>query len=107
MKPFLARYKVWDKGLFYFLDDCQGKYVHHVCIFGVGDLYRLQGRRHMFANKFEVEFEPVALDCMEEWYFNTTREEGRGRLKFDDSYYKNLGFVKNQVLLSSTGYRAT
>ncbi|XP_046544409.1 beta-1,3-galactosyl-O-glycosyl-glycoprotein beta-1,6-N-acetylglucosaminyltransferase 3-like [Haliotis rubra] len=105
-KPFLARYKVWDKGLFFFLDDCQGKYVRHICIFGVGDLHRLVQRKHLFANKFQLDFEPLVLDCMEEWYFNMTHDEHLGKLDFDDRYYRNLGFVKNQVPLSPTSYRA-
>ncbi|XP_067663732.1 beta-1,3-galactosyl-O-glycosyl-glycoprotein beta-1,6-N-acetylglucosaminyltransferase 4-like [Haliotis asinina] len=96
-KPFLSRYKIWDNGFHILLDDCQGKYVHDICIFGVGDLSRFQKRKELFANKFHIDFEPLVYDCMEQKYFNTVREEQRGISNFDDTYYRYVGFVISQV----------
>ncbi|XP_046551049.1 N-acetyllactosaminide beta-1,6-N-acetylglucosaminyl-transferase-like [Haliotis rubra] len=98
-KPFLARYKVWQGGKL-FGGDCQGKYVRHICIFGVGDLAKFPERKELFANKFHLDFQPAALQCMDEWYLSRTLRERRGESTFDDSYYKTLGFVKNKIPLT-------
>ncbi|XP_067677832.1 beta-1,3-galactosyl-O-glycosyl-glycoprotein beta-1,6-N-acetylglucosaminyltransferase-like [Haliotis asinina] len=95
-KPFLARYKVWQGGKL-FGGECQGKYVRHICIFGVGDLSKFPERRELFANKFHLDFQPAALQCMDEWYYSRTLRERRGESTFDDSYYKTLGFVKHKI----------
>ncbi|XP_046352711.1 beta-1,3-galactosyl-O-glycosyl-glycoprotein beta-1,6-N-acetylglucosaminyltransferase-like isoform X1 [Haliotis rufescens] len=97
IKPFLARYKIWDNGVHFFMDDCQGKYVHHICIFGVGDLSRFQKRQELFANKFHIDFEPIVYECMEERYFTAVKEEQRGVVDFDITFYRSVGFVLHQV----------
>ncbi|XP_035692953.1 N-acetyllactosaminide beta-1,6-N-acetylglucosaminyl-transferase-like [Branchiostoma floridae] len=45
---------------------CQGKYVRDVCIFGVGDMQWLIDCHHLFANKFDLNFDPVILQCLQE-----------------------------------------
>ena len=89
-KPFLARYKNWG-------GPCSGKRVRSICIFGIGDLPKLRHRPELFANKFYSDFEHFTMDCMEELIYNRTRDEFIGTLKFDNSYYRNLSFVKNKV----------
>ena len=75
-----------------------GKIVRGLCIFGVGDLKLLGGRPEMFANKFHADFEPVAYDCMEERLHNRTREElVRGDVELNETFYKELAFVKSHV----------
>ncbi|XP_061197688.1 beta-1,3-galactosyl-O-glycosyl-glycoprotein beta-1,6-N-acetylglucosaminyltransferase 3-like [Saccostrea echinata] len=50
--------------------DCHGKYVRDVCVFGIGDLNKLVSEKELFANKFYHDYQPLALQCMEEWYLN-------------------------------------
>ncbi|CAC5370381.1 unnamed protein product [Mytilus coruscus] len=49
---------------------CHGQIVRDICIFGIEDLPTLVGLPHMFANKFYLDYQPLTLDCLEEWYFS-------------------------------------
>jgi len=53
---------------------CHGKKVRNICIFGIKDLpYLYQARQsRLFANKFYIEYEPLALDCLDELLRNET-----------------------------------
>ncbi len=68
-----------------------------VCVLAVGDLQLLSQRPEMFLNKFYLDYNPLALDCMEELHYNITREEIMGTRKFDTLYYEHLDFVINHV----------
>ena len=68
-----------------------------VCIWSVGDLPLLRTRPELFTNKFYLDYEPLAYDCMEELHYNRTREEVLGVRQFSTLYYQQLGFVKNHV----------
>ncbi|XP_067685318.1 beta-1,3-galactosyl-O-glycosyl-glycoprotein beta-1,6-N-acetylglucosaminyltransferase 3-like isoform X2 [Haliotis asinina] len=95
-KPFLARFKSWygsKMGNW----SCTGKLVRSVCVFGVGDLPILTTRPNLFANKFYWDFQPLTLDCLEEWHYNRTRDEYLGEYAFNTSYYTTLDFVKNKI----------
>ncbi|XP_062888324.1 beta-1,3-galactosyl-O-glycosyl-glycoprotein beta-1,6-N-acetylglucosaminyltransferase-like [Mobula hypostoma] len=45
---------------------CTGSHRRSVCIYGVGDLSWLLQQHHLFANKFDVDMDPIALDCLEQ-----------------------------------------
>ncbi|XP_057701484.1 N-acetyllactosaminide beta-1,6-N-acetylglucosaminyl-transferase isoform X2 [Corythoichthys intestinalis] len=49
---------------------CNGRYVRSICVYGLKDLPWLIKKESMFANKFENDFEPEALDCLEQWHRN-------------------------------------
>ncbi|KAK5872162.1 hypothetical protein PBY51_012887 [Eleginops maclovinus] len=49
---------------------CKGHYVRDICIYGVEDLPWIVKRNSMFANKFESNTFPEALDCLEQWHRN-------------------------------------
>ncbi|XP_070555438.1 N-acetyllactosaminide beta-1,6-N-acetylglucosaminyl-transferase-like [Ptychodera flava] len=49
---------------------CAGQYVRQVCVFGVGDLPWLTFQHHLFANKFDLNLDPVVVQCLEEWLKN-------------------------------------
>jgi beta-1,3-galactosyl-O-glycosyl-glycoprotein beta-1,6-N-acetylglucosaminyltransferase len=66
-----------------------------VCIFSVGDLALLASRPELFANKFYLDYEPLALDCMEQLHFGRLENELSGA-KFDTSFYESQSFVKNR-----------
>ncbi|XP_077995884.1 N-acetyllactosaminide beta-1,6-N-acetylglucosaminyl-transferase-like [Glandiceps talaboti] len=62
----LARAKLWDNTASNGGVRCHGKYIHDICILTTGDLPWLLRQPFIFANKFHVDFDPLALDCLEE-----------------------------------------
>ncbi|XP_027023271.1 beta-1,3-galactosyl-O-glycosyl-glycoprotein beta-1,6-N-acetylglucosaminyltransferase-like [Tachysurus fulvidraco] len=46
---------------------CQGIHIRTVCVYGVGDLQWLLKQRHLFANKFDTDFDPIAIRCLEKY----------------------------------------
>ncbi|XP_070176884.1 beta-1,3-galactosyl-O-glycosyl-glycoprotein beta-1,6-N-acetylglucosaminyltransferase-like [Littorina saxatilis] len=105
MKPYLSRFKNWghnwkdSEGRMNFNWPCLGKRVRTICIFGVGDLPSLTSRKEFFANKFHIDFEPLVLDCLEEWLWNMTMDGYSGRAEFDASFYRQLNIAHNHVQL--------
>ncbi|KAG9486786.1 beta-1,3-galactosyl-O-glycosyl-glycoprotein beta-1,6-N-acetylglucosaminyltransferase [Eleutherodactylus coqui] len=45
---------------------CSGTHVRSVCVFGAGDLKFMLGKHHLFANKFDVNVDSTAIQCLEE-----------------------------------------
>ncbi|KAM4052716.1 beta-1,3-galactosyl-O-glycosyl-glycoprotein beta-1,6-N-acetylglucosaminyltransferase [Anomaloglossus baeobatrachus] len=45
---------------------CAGTHVRSVCVFGAGDLQFMLGKHHLFANKFDVDVDSIAIQCLEE-----------------------------------------
>jgi len=84
-KEFMAVYVKWKSTT----DRCAGKYVHYICILGVGDLRDLLPRREFFVNKFDIEYEPLAFECAERWLQHRVRCPA----KTDVEFYQNLSFV--------------
>ena len=76
-------------------ESCRGKFVRMICIFGVGDLPRLHQAKELFANKFHYDYNPIAYDCMEDWYNKKVAMEKSGKLDFDTTMYSNRYFVQN------------
>ncbi|XP_062569797.1 beta-1,3-galactosyl-O-glycosyl-glycoprotein beta-1,6-N-acetylglucosaminyltransferase 3-like [Saccostrea cucullata] len=66
--------------------DCNGKYVHDVCVFGIWDINRVVSEKELFANKFHHDFQPLALQCMEEWFLNKSFSPK----PFGTDYYRKL-----------------
>ncbi|WAQ97710.1 GCNT3-like protein [Mya arenaria] len=85
-KPWLAVHAAWGG-----VDPCKGKYVRGVCVFGLGDLAALVHKRHLFVNKFHLEYQPLALECLEEWLHNRTAEPAHQPLNL--TYYRKLPFI--------------
>ncbi|XP_074658871.1 beta-1,3-galactosyl-O-glycosyl-glycoprotein beta-1,6-N-acetylglucosaminyltransferase-like [Tubulanus polymorphus] len=94
--PFLARLKYWKNE-----NPCSaGFWRKEICILTAGELPTLSRRPELFANKFFWNFSPVGFDCLEELYFNRTREQfakGLSASSIDLSYYKSLDYVSNHV----------
>ena len=89
-----TRYKVWTEEP---VHPCAGKFVRMICHFGVGDLPRLTTSPQMFANKFTYHYQPLAYDCLEEWYFHKIQLEEAGRpLPLNLSLYEHSKLVKNR-----------
>ena len=91
-KPFLAALIKW-----WGLEECGGDFVHGVCIFGTEDLPGLIKKKHgpLFANKFDLNSEPIAYECMEAWI--TYRTICPDVASFDLDYYTELT-AKNMLL---------
>ena len=73
-KSFFGRYIGWNSSKH--LERCKAKhYVHNVCVFGVEDLPAIKLRSEIIANKFDIEYDPIAYKCMEEWVHNKTLKQ--------------------------------
>ena len=49
-----------------------GKFVRGICIFGIGDLPAMTSTKYLFANKFYLNYQYLAMDCLEELLWNRT-----------------------------------
>jgi hypothetical protein len=49
--------------------------MHGVCIFSLRDLSLLITRHEFFANKFILDYDPIAYQCMEEWIFKQSKSQ--------------------------------
>ncbi|GAB1609434.1 beta-1,3-galactosyl-O-glycosyl-glycoprotein beta-1,6-N-acetylglucosaminyltransferase 3-like [Argonauta hians] len=85
-KLWLATYANWFRE-----EPCSGILVRGICVFGVGDIPNLIKKKQLFVNKFYLNLQPVAMDCMEEWYFRQVRSP----FKLDLDFYRNLPFVNS------------
>ncbi|KAL6458389.1 hypothetical protein MHYP_G00336190 [Metynnis hypsauchen] len=47
---------------------CNGHYVRDICVYAIEDLPWIIKKNSMFANKFESNSFPEALDCLEQWH---------------------------------------
>ena len=90
---FITRFVNWEDGPF----NCAGKRVRSVCVFAVRDLPLLATRMELFANKFHIKYEPLALDCIEELHYNRTRKEILKGPNINRKFYENLDFVRNHI----------
>ncbi|KAJ8307860.1 hypothetical protein KUTeg_014588 [Tegillarca granosa] len=76
---------------------CHGKSIRGICVFGVGDLPLLKEMPHLFTNKFHLTYQPIALDCMEEFHYNRTRDEYYNKFTFNTTFYEKLEFIKHVI----------
>ena len=49
---------------------CNGYFKHGICVFSVGDISVLLEKSEFFVNKFEIEFDPIAYQCMEDRFID-------------------------------------
>ena len=95
-KPWLAVYAAWGRNE---IDPCFSlHFIHGVCIFGIDDLPQLIGRKELFANKFHLHYQYLAMDCLEEYLWNRTIHPP----VFDSYYYRRLPFINQEVLAQPT-----
>ncbi|XP_061758104.1 beta-1,3-galactosyl-O-glycosyl-glycoprotein beta-1,6-N-acetylglucosaminyltransferase-like [Nerophis ophidion] len=61
----------WHEGARTMMDavypECQGRHVRAICVYGVGDLQWILEQHHLFANKFDTDFDSVAVFCLEKY----------------------------------------
>uniref|UniRef100_A0A3B4ZCA0 Glucosaminyl (N-acetyl) transferase 3, mucin type n=1 Tax=Stegastes partitus TaxID=144197 RepID=A0A3B4ZCA0_9TELE len=46
---------------------CHGDYVRGICVYGAGDLQWMIAQHHLFANKFDINTDPIAIYCLEKY----------------------------------------
>lgn len=46
---------------------CQGIHIREICVYGVGDLQWILAQHHLFANKFDTDFDPIVIRCLEKY----------------------------------------
>ena len=63
------------------------------CIWGLEDLSTLLGSQFLFANKFHMNYDYLAYDCVEEYIRNATHVSHL--MPFDVESYANLDIVRN------------
>ncbi|KAK3588369.1 hypothetical protein CHS0354_005634 [Potamilus streckersoni] len=91
---YFNRFKIWTQRTG---AGCHGKIVRGICILGIGDLPLLRRREEFFVNKFHWNYQSFTLDCMEELYFNRTRNEYEGIENITTSVYEKAEIVKYSV----------
>ncbi|RXM32957.1 Beta-1,3-galactosyl-O-glycosyl-glycoprotein beta-1,6-N-acetylglucosaminyltransferase [Acipenser ruthenus] len=66
-----------SKGAMY--PPCTGVHVRSVCVYGAGDLNHMLKQHHLFANKFDTDVDPIAIQCLEEHLRHTAIVEATKR----------------------------
>ncbi|KAK2143779.1 hypothetical protein LSH36_814g03051 [Paralvinella palmiformis] len=90
-KLWLAKYVSWSPK-----DPCRGRRVRGICVFSSADLALLVARKELFANKFYIERDYVALHCLEQWIHNRTSVQSDGQMTgFDYQFYKQMSHVRS------------
>ncbi|XP_051278500.1 beta-1,3-galactosyl-O-glycosyl-glycoprotein beta-1,6-N-acetylglucosaminyltransferase-like [Dicentrarchus labrax] len=47
--------------------ECHGTHVRAICVYGAGDLQWILEQHHLFANKFDIDTDPIAVYCLEKY----------------------------------------
>ena len=98
--PFMSVYVVWEEPEDSEIEQapCYGKFQREACVFGVEDLQTLVVQPQFFINKIELDYQPLALECMEEWYWNKTAVDHLEM--FNTMFYESFYFVKERKDIS-------
>lgn len=80
---------------------CATKYVDHVCLLGNEHLQMLKSASHLFASKFQVDYEPEAFTDLEQWYFDRIKAEMEmnvvSQSSFDTYIYSRLFCTQHHI----------
>ncbi|CAF0984911.1 unnamed protein product [Brachionus calyciflorus] len=82
-KNTLVRYTGW-----YPKYECKGRMRHGMCVFGIRDLPHLIKKPHFLANKFMLNVDPIAYQCMEEWFVEKEIRNPRLNLNYFCNFIK-------------------
>ena len=81
---FTARFVNWGE------QNCYGRVIRGICVFGIVDLPSLFDRHELVANKFHLSADPIAYQCLEELILNRSRVE----LPLNDArFYREMPFL--------------
>ncbi|CAF0878558.1 unnamed protein product [Brachionus calyciflorus] len=79
----LVRYSGWYPNY-----KCNGKLRHGMCVFGIRDLANLISRNEFLINKLLLNVDPIAYQCMEEWFDEKEKEKSSFNLDIYCDYIK-------------------
>jgi hypothetical protein len=83
-KAWLAVWVAWGG-----VTPCHGRWSRGTCVFGVQDLPALVSRPEFMINKFAVDLEPLAQECIARWI----EYKSACRPFLDEEFYKRLPFI--------------
>ncbi|UJR31089.1 hypothetical protein I4U23_018597 [Adineta vaga] len=70
--------------------NCYGRIIRGICVFGTVDLSTLFNRHELFANKFHLNADPIAYQCLEELILNRSKLD----LPLNDAtFYRQMPFL--------------
>ena len=75
-------------------ENCHGRFVRNVCIYGLGDLPWLLRHENIVANKFYESYQPEALNCLENIMYQVLMSREGSQPNFNISFYKTLPHFK-------------
>ncbi|CAF3296693.1 unnamed protein product [Rotaria socialis] len=79
-----ARFVNWGE------QNCYGRIIRGICVFGIFDLPNLLNRHELFANKFHLNADPIAYQCLEELILNKSKLD----LPLNDAiFYRHMPFL--------------
>ncbi|CAF1466413.1 unnamed protein product [Rotaria sp. Silwood1] len=79
-----ARFVNWGE------QNCYGRIIRGICVFGMFDLPILLNRHELFANKFHLNADPIAYQCLEELIMNKSKVD----LPLNDAiFYRQMPFL--------------
>ncbi|KAM9360684.1 beta-1,3-galactosyl-O-glycosyl-glycoprotein beta-1,6-N-acetylglucosaminyltransferase-like [Symphorus nematophorus] len=60
--------------------ECQGQHVREICVYGAGDLQWMLEQHHLFANKFDIDTDPIAIYCLDKYLRQKALSESKVRV---------------------------
>ena len=73
-------------------DTCYGEIIRGHCLYGIGDLKSLTRRPEIMANRIDVNFQPLTVDCLEAWH----RYKEICPPTFNKTFYESFPFVNKE-----------
>jgi len=70
--------------------NCYGRRIHGICVFGIVDLPTLSNQHELFANKFRLNTDPIAYQCLEELILNRSKLD---LPLYDATFYRQMPFL--------------
>ena len=80
----MAAHVVWI-----YENKCYGKSLRGHCLYGVGDLKSLASRPEIMANRIDVNFQPLTVNCLEAWL----RYKETCPPAFNETFYNSIPFI--------------
>lgn len=84
-KPSMTNFVMWSN------TKCKGLSIRGHCLFSIADLATLVSQPEMMANRVDVTFEPLTIDCLEAWH----RHKEQCPPAFNETFYRSLPFIYN------------
>lgn len=84
-KPSMTNFVMWTN------TKCKGLSIRGHCLFSIADLATLVSQPEMMANRVDVTFEPLTIDCLEAWH----RHKEQCPPAFNETFYRSLPFIYN------------